>query len=315
MEKIKGTVLSKGDCIGIVSVAAPEADEQKERFERGINYIKEQGYDVVIGNHTFENNGYITSSPKNMAQDLMEMFKNSKVKCILCAGGGLNANTLLEYLDFDVIKNNPKPFVGVSNPTVLLNAINAMTGLITYHGPAIVWDFGEENGLCKFTDEHLWEELCNGDEEHTIIDNEHKWKVLKEGKAEGDIVGGNLISIQTLLGTKYEHDWDNKILIWEDICKSIEKLDLMFTHFKDAGVIEKINGMIIGELVSCEPNDEKIFEMILQRTSEYNFPIIANVPFGHTQDKLTLPIGASASFDTNELGKIKIKEKTLKRSV
>lgn len=312
MEKIKSEKLLTGDCIGIVSVAAPEADEQKERFERGINYIKEKGYNVILSKHLFENNGYITSTPKNMAEDLMDLFKNEKVKCILCAGGGLNANILLQYIDFDVIKNNPKPFVGVSNPTVLLNAIYAMTGVITFHGPAIVWDFGEEEGLCKFTDAHLWEELCNGDKEHTITDDSHEWRILKEGTAEGDLVGGNLISIQTLLGTRYEHNWENKILIWEDICKSIEKLDLMITHFKDAGVFNKIKGMIIGKLVECEPSDERIFEMVLERTSEYDFPIIANVPFGHTQDKLTLPIGATACFDTNELGKIKIKEKTLK---
>ncbi|MEE3343670.1 MAG: LD-carboxypeptidase [Bacilli bacterium] len=312
MDLIKANRLMKGDTIGIVSVSAPEAKEQKERFEKGINYLKKCGYNVVLSEHVMDSNGYITSTPEKMAADLMNMFKNDSVKCILCAGGGLNANTILQYLDYDVIKDNPKIFVGVSNPTVVLNAINTKTGLITFHGPAIVWDFGEDNGLCKFTDEHLWSELSDGIKAHDIVDKEHNWISLKDGKAVGVLVGGNLVSIQTLLGTEYEPDWNGKVLFWEDICKSVDKIDLMLTHFKDVGALKKLKGMIVGELVSCEPNDKEIYNMVLERLMEYDFPVIANVPFGHTQDKLTLPIGAKVSFDTTKLGKIRVKESVVK---
>ncbi len=308
MEKLIGKRLKKGDYIGIVSVSAPEAYEQKERFEKGINYLKSKGYNVILSSHVTKKRGYLTETPKTMAKDLMELFANEKVKCIICAGGGSNSNTLLQYIDFKKIKDNPKIFIGVSNPTILLNAINTMTGLITFHGPSIVWDFGEENGLCKFTDNHLWSEICNGNKKHIIKDEDHTWISLKKGKASGELVGGNLISIQTLLGTKYEPDWNEKIFFFEDIGKQIERIDLMLTHFEDAGVFNKINGMIIGKLVSCKPNDKEIYKMLLEKFSKYDFPIIADVPFGHTQDKLTLPIGSYISFDTAEPEIIKVQE-------
>lgn len=308
MEKIKPNKLQKNDTIGIVSVSAPEAYEQQERFEKGIDYLKQKGYNVVLSDHVLENKGYISADPKFMGEDLMKLFEDNNVNCIICAGGGSNSNLLLQYIDFEKIKENPKIFMGVSNPTTLLNAINTITGLITFHGPAIVWDFGEDNGLCKFTDAHLWPELCDGDKEHKINDESHSWLSVRDGKAEGLLVGGNLISIQALLGTKYEPDWNKKILFWEDICKPIERIDLMLTHFKDARVFEKINGMIIGQLVSCNPSDEEIYKMVLERLSEYDFPIIANVPLGHTQDKLTLPIGANIAFDTERLQTIEVKE-------
>ena len=183
MEKLIGKRLKKGDYIGIVSVSAPEAYEQKERFEKGINYLKSKGYNVILSSHVTKKRGYLTETPKTMAKDLMELFANEKVKCIICAGGGSNSNTLLQYIDFKKIKDNPKIFIGVSNPTILLNAINTMTGLITFHGPSIVWDFGEENGLCKFTDNHLWSEICNGNKKHIIKDEDHTWISLKKGKA------------------------------------------------------------------------------------------------------------------------------------
>lgn len=307
MEKIRANKLQENDTIGIISVAAPEANEQKERFEKGINYLKQKGYNVVLSDHVLGNKSYISADPKSMAEDLMNLFEDNNVNCIICAGGGSNSNSLLQYIDFDKIKGNPKIFMGVSNPTTLLNAISTMTGLITFHGPTIVWDFGEDNGLCKFTDNHLWPELCYGDKEHNINDYNHDWISVRDGKAEGSLVGGNLISIQTLLGTKYEPDWNGKILFWEDICKPIEKIDLMLTHFKNVGVFEKINGMIIGQLVSCG-SEEEIYNMVLERLSEYDFPIIANVPFGHTKDKLTLPIGANVSFDTENLQTLEVKE-------
>ena len=308
MKVIKPRKLQKKDRIGIVSVAAPEPNKETERFNKGIKYLKDNGFDIVLSDHVMNNNGYITAEPSVMAMDLMNLFEDSSVKCIICAGGGTNANLLLQYIDFDIIKENPKIFMGVSNPTILLNAITAETGLITFHGPSIIWDFGESEGLCKYTEDHLWLELCNGDKEHIIYDNNHQWATLKNGVADGILVGGNLISIQTLLGTRYEPTWDGKILFWEDICKPIERIDLMLTHFKNAGVFEKINGMIIGELVSCTPNNNEIHQMVLKRLYEYDFPIIANVPLGHTRDKITLPIGAKASFDTNKLQQIKIEE-------
>ena len=311
MNTIKAKKLNQGDCIGIVSISAPEAYNEKERFYHGVNYLSKKGFEVVIGDHVMETKGYITANPRIMAEDLMKLFANKKVRCIICAGGGTNSNSLLQYIDFNVINQNPKIFMGVSNPTTLLNAINTMTGLITFHGPSVVWDLGEKNGVSKFTENYMWTELRDGNKEHYICDNDHKWESLRNGISTGILVGGNLSSLQVLLGTKYEPEWDGKILFWEDICKPIDRIDSILTHFKDVGVFKRISGMIIGELVSCDPGNKEINEMVLEKLSEYSFPIIANVPFGHTSDKLTLPVGAKATIDTNKMNTIKIEESSV----
>lgn len=292
MRIVRPKPLAPGDTIGVLSVSAPEPVTDSAFFERGLQALKERGYDVALGRHTADQRGYVTADGAVLAADLHELFADDQVAAVICAGGGVNANRLLRHLDWDIIREHPKSFVGVSNPTVLLNAITARTGLITFHGPSVVWDFGAEGGTPELTSEHFWG-LLGSHEPAYDVPVQDGWRWLREGELSGQVVGGNLASVQGLLGTPYEPDWDGAVFVWEDVAKPVNRLDMMLTHFRDAGVFERISGMVVGKLVSCEPSNGVTYdEMVLDLLGGTDFPILTEVPFGHTAEKITLPIGA-----------------------
>lgn len=292
MQIVRPKPLTTGVTIGVLSVSAPEPATDTEFFDRGIAALKEQGYKVALGAHTTEQQGYVTADAATLAADLHELFENDEVTAVICAGGGVNANRLLHHLNWDTIRDHPKILVGVSNPTVLLNAITAQTGLVTFHGPSVVWDLGTEGGAPELTTSQFWS-LLGSTEAVYDVPVQDGWKWLREGELSGRVIAGNLASLQGLLGTPYEPDWDNAVLVWEDVAKPVNRLDMMLTHFRDAGVFERINGMVVGQLVSCEPSNGVTYDrMLLDLLKGNEFPILTEAPFGHTPEKFTLPIGA-----------------------
>jgi muramoyltetrapeptide carboxypeptidase len=292
MPVVRPAPLPPGATIGVVSVSAPEPATEIAFFERGLAALTDRGYEVVLGKHTTERRGYVTAGGEALADDLHELFADDRVSAILCAGGGINSNRVLRHANWELIAEYPKVFVGVSNPTVLLNAVTQRTGLITFHGPSVLWDFGAEGGTRALTTEHFWNLIESADRTYEVP-AQPDWRWLRDGTLSGRVIAGNLVSLQGLIGTPYEPDWDEAVLCWEDIAKPVNRLDLMLTHFRDAGVFERISGMIVGQLVACEPSDCVTYDrMLIDLLREYDFPILAEVPFGHTAEKLTLPIGA-----------------------
>ncbi len=293
--------LSRGDTIGLITVSAPEPAENPTNLEAGIARLQALGFELKFGKYTLANNhGHLANKPQLLAQDLNDMFRDPSVAGILCTGGGTNANRILPFLDYALIRENPKILVGMSNPTVIFNAITAKTGLVTFHGPALVWNWGGQ--MPEYT-EKSFVETTMGDEIIGQLPKSGAWKFIKSGKAEGRLIGGNLWSIQSLLGTPYEPSWTGVIFFWEDIAKEPKRIDAMLTHFKLARVFEKISGMVIGELVGCSSNGASldVRDIVLELTNEYSFPILSGVRFGHTDEKLTLPIGATASIDSDNV--------------
>lgn len=295
MNSIRPVPLSPDAAIGVVSVAAPEPVSDPGFFDRGVDAIRATGHEVVLADHTRSQLGYRSGSAQDLTRDIHALFEDSNVGAVVCAGGGINANRLTRFLDYDLIARNPKPFVGVSNPTILLNAVTARTGLITFHGPSVVWDFGNADGMPRDTATSFWDLLACTDDTYTVPESP-RWSWLRAGTLAGPLLGGNLTSIQGLLGTPNEPNWDGAVLFWEDIAKPVNRLDMMLTHFRDAGILDKISGMVVGQLVSCEPTDGVDCKaMLLDVLADHNFPILMDVPFGHTTDKVTIPIGANLS--------------------
>jgi muramoyltetrapeptide carboxypeptidase len=291
--------LSHGDLIGVVSGSAPETLLEPTWFQRGLDVLKAKGYRTVLSTQIQKRNGYLSGSEAAMAQDLLGFLHDPMVKAILFAGGGTNANRMLRHLDLTGFSDYPKIIIGLSNPSTLLNAVHTKTGVVTFHGPALIWNIGNPNGLTNYTSKHFWS-LIESPTESFIYEPTPSWFWLKEGKASGRLLGGNLISIQTLLGTSWEPSFDDSIFFWEDISKPINRLDLMLTHFRDAGVFDRISGMVVGNLVNCDPPEggQTLTEMLLEITDGYSFPILTGVSLGHTDDKITLPIGVRASLDS-----------------
>ncbi len=297
---IKPKPLKRGDTIGIITCSSPEPNCHKERFNKGLNVLKELGFKIVIGENAFKKRAYMAGTGRERARDINKMFEDPNINALICAGGGVSANRVIPYIDFDLIKKNPKIFMGISNPAILLNAIFSKTGLITFHGPTIIWDFGGEKGLNQYTKEYLFRSLTDTNAIGRITPSS-EWKVFKDGKRKGLLMGGHLTTIQSILGTVYSPDWENSIFFWEEANKEPHVIDAMLTHFKLAGVFDKISGMIIGEIVNCEekkyPETLKIEEIIEDICGDYDFPILYGVKLGHTVEKITIPIGVTATLE------------------
>lgn len=290
--------LKTGDTIGLVTLSAPEAGEFSTNVDKGIAALQELGFKVKLSKHALDSEkGYLANDPELLAEDLNGLFADKSISGIVCTGGGTNANRLLPFVDYDLIAQNPKAIVGMSNPTVLFNAITSRTGLVTFHGPALVWNWGGTMPI--YTKEAFKRVLMDGGRP-IALPKSGDWQYVKTGKAVGKLLGGNLWSLQSLLGTQYEPKWEDAIFFWEDIGKEPRRLDAMLTHFKLCGVFDKIKGMIVGELVNCsdEGNVITLSEMLKELTAGHTFPILTGVRFGHTDEKLTLPIGAQATIDS-----------------
>ncbi len=301
-------MLRKGDKIGIISPSEPITS--RKEFRAGIKTLETLGLKVILGKNVFKKHEvYLAGKDDERARDINEMFKKYEIKGIFCSIGGFNTNRLLDLIDYKTITKNPKILFGYSDIAVLLNAIYKKTKLITFHGPNVL-GFGKGfSGKNKYTREYFMKALMSRKPIGKIKNWQEEIEILKRGKAKGDLVGGNLSALTTLIGTKYEPDWKNKILFLEEINQTAQDIDFFFTHLRLAGVFEKISGMVIGKFINCDmPLEYKktrnkfisLDKIILGLTQKYEFPIIKNIPFGHFYPQITLPIGAKATIDTSK---------------
>lgn len=294
---IKSKALAPGATIGIVTPSEPVKEDD---FNRALAYLDALGFHLYLGSHARERRGHLAGTDEQRAADLMTMFCNDSVDAIFCAAGGANSSRLLPLLDYDLITKHPKIFLGMSDPTALLCGIHARTGLITFHGPVVQYNM--QGPMPALTNRYFQRALFT-DKPVGVVEELGSQNVLRPGKAQGQLIGGNLTTLQQLLGTPYEPCWDGAILFWEDVCEQPHALDAKLTHFRNAGVFQRIAGMIVGILESCDEHDyehmPQLVDIILELTGDASFPVIIDVPFGHTDDKITMPIGAVAAIDTS----------------
>ncbi|MDP2741553.1 MAG: LD-carboxypeptidase [bacterium] len=295
---MKTNTLKQGDIIGIVAPSRPIYNIEKEIFE-GIKNIRSRGFLVKESKFLNKKDYYSAGTITQRVTDLHEVFSDQKIKAVVCATGGATANQLLENLDFDLIKNNPKIFMGYSDITVLLLAINKKTNLTTFYGPNI----REFSSITKNAKDFIFN-MFEGKEK--FFTYPRKGKVIKPGKASGELVGGLLNGINGLLGTPYAPDFSGKIIFWEEAGMCPAMIDLELQQLRLAGVFDKISGMVVGHLSDCidkkYPKDNKsIDKIILERTKDFNFPIMKVDYFGHnTSNFYCLPIGGKALMDTSK---------------
>jgi len=285
--------------------------------------IKEFGAEILYGNNIMEVD-LLGSSPINLRiNDLHEAFKNKDVDIVICATGGYNSIDLLPHIDWDIIKNNPKPFIGSSDITVLINAIYAKTDVITYYGPNY-FKFGMKYNFEYTID--LFRKCFLSTNEYKITPSikwsEDKWyrkqeerefkintgyTVLRAGKGTGRIIGGNLCSLNLLQGTEYMPSLENAVLFIEDDDLAAE--DTFGEFYRNLQSLlqqpgaNKIQSLIIGRFLSRSNIDlEKIKYILDNCIKDKKIPIIANVDFGHTDPSAFFPIGGTAEVCANEEG-------------
>lgn len=294
--------LNKGDIIGIVSPAGPI---KKDLVLKNIQFFKNLGFNIKLGKHIYDKYGYLSGKDINRAKDLMDMFIDPSIDMILCSRGGYGSVRILPYLDFNIIKNNPKIFGGFSDITVLLNYITSKCGFTTFHCPMLSSDFNNMYTLKSFLkplmNNFTYYEISNP----TFVNLLSRTCDI----VEGNLVGGNLSVICNTLSTPYEINTVNNILFLEETSEPPYKIDRMLTQLILSGKIKSCSGLILGQFSNCNiSNDNDDFcldEIILDRLLPSNKPIISNLMSGHCNPNLTLPIGAKIRLDCkNKLIKV-----------
>lgn len=302
-----GKKLKLGDTIGIISPASPE---KIEIIDKGIETIESLGFKVKIGKNLYSKKGFFAGGDLERAKDIMDMFLDDDVKLILCMRGGYGSMRIIEYLNFEEIKNHPKLFMGFSDITTLLNNIYEKSNLITFHGPMV-----SSNILETFTLKSFMDTLTLPKNEFIIDNPDHlPLECSVNGIAEGQIVGGNLCLICSTLGTPYEIDTKDKILFLEEIGEAPYKIDRMLTQLLLNNKLQNCKGFILGQFKDCGlPNYDRSFtleEVLEDRIFSLKKPTLNHFMSGHSYPKLTLPIGANVRIDCN-IGEIKILEKVV----
>jgi len=290
---IKPKRLKQGDVIGIISPASSPDDNSK--INRGVAYLEKLGYRVEVGKNVGSHEGYLAGTDSQRLADLHEMFKNRQIKAILSIRGGYGSGRLLDKIDYKLIRNNPKIFVGYSDINALQMAFFAKTGLITFAGPMVAVDFHDE--VSTFTEEVFWRTITSNKKIGRIQNpRKEKFYVLNKGRSSGRILGGNLSLINSLIGTEYFPKLKGAILLLEDINEAPYRIDRMLNQLRLSKILKQINGVILGHFVDCYEQDPTkqtftLNEVIIEYFQNLKMPVIYNVKHGHIKENITIPYG------------------------
>ena len=289
--------LRSGDAIGIVSTSSPTKPQAVDRMKA---YFEQRGYSVKVAPNTLASFGFLAGTPPVRAEDFNTMLHDPTIRMIVTAMGGTGAAHLLPLIDYEALLSDPKMVVGLSDPCVVLNAITCATEVPTIHGPNGV-EFGYDE-LTPFAEANFWPIVSENLSLPHVFPVKDEIKVVRRGSiAEGQLYGGHITAMQTLIGTPWAPDWKESILFLEEVNIVLSRIDKILMHFKLAGIFDSIKGFIFGQPVECEPVAVETLEDILLRVcADYDFPIITNVRIGHTDDKITVPIGCRVRLNTME---------------
>lgn len=301
MEKInikkQAELLKRGDTIGIISPSSIlQSEEDLAILTKSIKTMEKLGFKVVKGRYAFSNETGYGTTAKHKADDINEMFANKEVKAIFTTTGGENSLSTFEYLDYDLIRENPKILCGFSDTTSILNEINEKTGLITYLGPSM-------KSICSGETDYrlksVVDRFINGKTNLFYDEDIDEIKIIHEGKATGKLIGGNLTLTTDLTSGKYKVDFNDKILLMEDLADEAipQKVSHDLYRMKQENIFNQISGIWIGNYENEIPIEKILLDTI--DDIEFNKPIIKSENFGHGEKKIVIPIGQEAVIDTN----------------
>lgn len=299
MHSLKARQIRNGDLIGLISPASTIADPG--RINSGVTYLERLGYRVVVGKHVLKTYGYLAGTDEERAEDIHSMFANPDVRGIFCIRGGYGTPRLLSLLDYRLIRNNPKVFVGYSDITALQLALWRRCGLVSFQGPMLGVDMAAP--MDGYTEELFWRLLTRNTRAGHVLNTGEPVVVRRPGKVSGTLLGGNLALICAIMGTPYQPRFDGAMLFFEDIGEEPYRIDRMFTQLRHAGAFRRARGLLTGQFSDVEPKDPSkpslSLEEVLVETAEYaGIPFLSNLPFGHEPRKMTIPIGIRARLDS-----------------
>jgi len=298
-ELIKPKRLRTGSRIGIV---CPAYWLESDGLQRAVKVFEKLGYEVILGQSVGYREHRFAGTPEQRADDIMAMFTDKTIDAIICSRGGYGGNRVLPLLNYDVIRANPKIFVGYSDITGFLCSISQQSNLITFHGPMLS-TFAEttiEYNLTTLT------QVLSGENNLILCSpKECSARTLKTGIAKGSLWGGNLCLIIERLGTEDQLNTTGCILFIEEIGEELYAFERMMLHLKKSGSLDSIKGLIVGEMVEITDDHDVSFgksidEIVLDVCEGLDIPIISNFPCGHGKHQATLPISHTVELNAHE---------------
>lgn len=313
---IKPAPLEPGDTIMFV---APAGELDRERMMRAKERLEAMGFRVKHRDDLFRQFGYLAGTDDQRAAELMAAFEDPEVDAVFPGTGGYGVTRILDRLDYDVIRRNPKILIGFSDITGLHLAIGRRAGLVTFHSPNPMWGLGSEGDLTEFSARYFWrallakryvdrdgERLPSGWTYEVPPDIEQP-QVLVAGTGRGRLVGGNFSLIAATMGTPYEVDTRGAILFLEDVSEAPYRIDRYLSTLKLAGKLDELQGVILGKFTRTRRRGagpskftiERVFDMYF---GDADYPVISEFPAGHFEHNATLPLGAMFELEADAAG-------------
>lgn len=312
--RVKPPRLRLGDTIGLIEPASnSDEDEALTIVEETVVAM---GLKPKRAPHLLAKYGYLAGEDRMRASDVNAMFADPEVRAIFAVRGGWGCARMLPYLDFDLIRKNPKMLLGYSDITALHLAIAAKGGAITLHGP----NGGSRWG--KLSVASLQSIAFNAEApllenpvatEDRLVQRNGRIRTLRGGKARGPLLGGNLTIVTSLVGTPYMPDFSGAILFLEDVDEAEYRIDRMLTQLAAAGILSKLAGVVFGQCTDCRARNGNSFsgftlsQVLDQHLKPLGVPVYQGAFFGHIADQLILPVGGMAEIDADK-GTIKLLE-------
>jgi muramoyltetrapeptide carboxypeptidase len=287
-ERSKFQSLGPGSTIALVAPASPF---DTDLYEKGVQIIREAGYEVFSGENIFRKEKYLAGTDMERVRDLTQAVLDPDIKAIICIRGGYGSGRLLPRLPFSDFSRNPKIFIGHSDITFLHLGLVSKAGWTTFHGPNLVGmsqtQQKAESVLKVLSGEASYEWVFGLDQ------------VIRPGVSNGRVIGGNLSCLAHLVGTPYMPDMSGALLLIEDRGEALYRIDRMMNHLKLSGMLAGLGAILIGEFTDCAANDD-ICMMIMDLVHEYDFPVVHSLPFGHGFCNEVIAFGPPFVLDTNE---------------
>jgi muramoyltetrapeptide carboxypeptidase len=303
---IKPKALKEGDTLGIIAPASrPNTDDA---FNKGKAALEAMGFKVKAFPHIHDwHMGYLAGRDEHRVADLHAAFEDPEVNGVMCIRGGYGCHRIVDKLDYNLIKQNPKFFIGYSDITALHIGMMKYAGLVTFHGPMVASEFSRD--ASDFTRDNFLK-AATTTEPLGLLPNDPEGPepvTITGGKVTAPLVGGNMALITDLFGTNFELDISGKILFFEEIGDEPYAFDRVLNQLRLSGKLHKAAGIVVGQCADCEHVEGRsgydksppLVEVVRDNLGGYGIPVLYNVPFGHIKNIWTLPIGLEATLDAD----------------
>jgi len=295
--------LKEGDLIGLVT---PGSSVTQEQLSACITKLEDLGFRTTHNETVLSEYGYFAGPDQERADELMDMFTRKDVDGIMCVRGGYGSIRILDLLDYEQIEKNPKAFIGYSDITALITAIYQETGLVTFHSLMGVSDFNRfsvksfKNVLMDPRENYKYPYKR---EKETRDNPEYDLYTISGGRAEGILIGGNISVLDSIIGTRFEPDFEDKLVYLEDVEEKTYRMDKMLYHLLSGTKLKKAAGIILGSCDQCNTGEEPTLSLKVALDDllrPLGIPVSYGLSFGHIKRTLTIPSGIRAAFDADK---------------